>query len=283
MFISHKIFLQHGSFRVLKGDKNSESLIDKALKIVQKNKSKHQQLTKKTLRETLLLLAFLNASGIEDNIPNELDESFLCQLVDLYVKHEDDKFPESQCTGHFKYLGEGSSNFDSIKSLKAYWDEKISEQVDLGKFVGLLANLLKMSIVIWKPNADSPGGFWCSQVFEPKFSDFCFVALMPYDLVVNMNDSSSLGCVPLEWSISKDKIVDAENFFCPLEMTLSKFKIKERPNPLDVRSDFIVGNDSYLDERNSITFNYMLYDMVNNAYIHSLDYLPPSQKAGFLS
>lgn len=130
LFRTHELFLEHGTYKLVKGQNSHDSVIEAAIQIIQKNSLRHINLEKQLLRNILLNFAFLKAAGIADiAIPDELSESFLYELVEKFGKHKKDKLPRSTCTGHFDYLGEGSTYFDSIESLKTYWESKISDQL----------------------------------------------------------------------------------------------------------------------------------------------------------
>jgi hypothetical protein len=263
---------------LVKSQSIHDSLIDAMMKIIKKNGSKYTNLEKTSLRDILLLFAFMDAAGIaiaDIIIPDELSESFNYELAEKYFQHQDVKFPDGTCTGHHKYLGDGDefSNFDSIKSLKAYWDSKVKELHSVNfHFCELLADLLKISILVWVPYVNSPGVFRCLKVFGPQYPDFCFVAFFPYELNVNSLNTRTPGGVPQSWTMSKEDIESKPNFFCPIEMSATKMQIRERLTPLNNldnndRITDIDNNDRITDMTLFDYFNKA--DLRNNVYIHS--------------
>jgi hypothetical protein len=269
---------------LVKGQNNFDSLIDAMLKIIKKNGSKHPNLDKPVLRDILLLFAFLDAAGIASDIevPNELSESFHYELLEIYVQHKDVKFPGNACTGHCKYLGEDSSNFDSIQSLKTHWDSKVYNQhysINFS-FCELLSDLLKMTICVWMPCANYPGVFSCTTLFGLQYPDFCFVAFFPYELEVKFVHTRTPGGVPQAWTMSEDDIESKANFFCPIEMSTTKIKIRARP-PTSANDPAVVfaicdNNDSI---RDMTSFDYFaISHMRNNEYIHPNDFASSSSK-----
>jgi hypothetical protein len=269
---------------LVKGQNSLESLIDAMFKIIKKNGVKHPNLDKPVLREVLLHYAFLDAAGIASGIeiPNELSESFHYELLETYIQYKDVKFPGNACTGHCKYLGEDSSHFDSIHSLKTHWDSKVYNQlcsINL-HFCELLADLLKMAIFVWVPYVNCPGVFSCTTLFGPQYPDFCFVAFFPYELEVNFMHTRSPGGLPQSWTMSKYDIESKANFFCPIEMSRTKIKIRERP-PSSANDPAVVF--AIRDNKDSITdmilFDYFaISHMRNNKYIHPIDSTLSSSK-----
>ena len=266
LFRTHELFLQHGAYTLVKSQSIHDSLIDAMMKIIKKNGSKYTNLEKTSLRDILLLFAFMDAAGITDiEIPDELSESFNYELAEKYAKHRDVKFPDGTCTSHHKYLGDGDefSNFDSIKSLKAYWDSKVKELHSFNfHFCKLLANLLKISILVWVPYVNSPGVFRCFEVFGPQYPDFCFVAFCPYELNVNIMNTRTPGGVPQSWTMSKEDIESKPDFFCPIEMSVTKMQIRERSTSVNNLDN----NDRIADMTLFDYFNKS--DLRNNVYIH---------------
>jgi hypothetical protein len=268
---------------LVKGQNNLESLIDTMLKIIKKNDVKHPNLEKSVLRKVLLLFAFLDAAGIASDIriPNELSESFYYDLVETYFQHKHAQFPGNTYTFHCKYLDEDFPHFDSIQSFKTYWDSKVDNQLYFINFhfCELLADLLKMAIFVWVPNVNYPGVFWCSTLFGPQYPDFCFVALFPYELDVNVMNTRSPGGVPQSWTMSKDDIEVKANFFCPIEMSTTKIKIRERPaSTIDPAVVFAIRDN--IDSLTDMTsFDYFtISHMRNNEYIHPINSASSSSK-----
>ena len=263
LFRTHELFLQHGAYTLVKSQSIHDSLIDAMMKMIKKNGSKYTNLEKTSLRDILLLFAFMDAAGIADiEIPDELSESFNYELAEKYVQHQDDKFNDRTCTGHHKYLGDCDefSNFDSVKSLKAYWDSKVKELHSVNfHFCKLLANLLKISILVWVPYVNSPGVFRCLKVFGPQYPDFCFVAFFPYELNVNSLNTRTPGGVPQSWTMSQEDIESKANFFCPIEMSAPKIRIRER-------STSVTNLDNIYRMTEFDYFNKC--DLRNNVYIH---------------
>ena len=275
LFRTHELFLEHGTYKLVKGQNSHDSVIDAAIQIIQKSSLKHVNLEKQLLRNILLNFAFLKAAGIADiNIPDELDESFLYELVEKFGKHKTDEFPSSTCTGHFDYLGEGSPNFDSIESLMTYWESKFSDQLYVLNihFCELLAHLLKMSILVWIPIVSSPGAYWCSNVFGSEYTDFCFVAYKPYDLDVTVMSVRSPGGVQQHWTMNEKDIMSAANYFCPIEMHQTKIRIRERKTTTNDADVVLALHDNHDSIKDMTLLNYFgLCQMRNNVYIHPIE------------
>jgi hypothetical protein len=282
LFRTHELFLEHGTYKLVKGQNSHDSVIDAAIQIIQKSSLKHVNLEKQLLRNILLNFAFLKAAGIADiNIPDELDESFLYELVEKFGKHKTDKFPSSTCTGHFDYLGEGSPNFDSIESLMTYWESKVSDQhfVLNIHFCELLAHLLKLSILVWIPIVSSPGVYWCSKVFGSQYMDYCFVAYKPYDLDVTVKGLRSPGGVPQHWTMNENDIISAANYFCPIEMHQTKIRIIERKTTINDADVVVAIHDNHHSIKDMTLLDYFtICQMRNNVYIHPIDYASSSSK-----
>ena len=284
LFRTHEVFLQHGTYMLIKGQNNLDSLLDAMMTIIKKNDVKHPNLEKTVLRKVLLLFAFLDAGGISSKIkiPNELSELFYYDLLETYHRHKDAEFPRKTFTLDCKYLDEDFPTFDSVQSFKMYWDSKVTDNqlysINL-HFCELLADLLKMAIFVWVPSVNCPGVFRCSTVFGPQYLDFCFVAFFPYELDVNIMSTRSPGGVPQSWTMSKDDIESKTNFFCPIEMSTTKMKIRERPTSTNDPAVVYAIRDNIDIFTDMTSFDYFtISHMRNNEYIHPINSASSSSK-----